>query len=95
MNSDLPNEAVLIRATLYKKGEPDIDFELRRVSKVEFEIIENGEKVGSWVRGLPLQRPNAPVISFGEQVDASEAFFSCLKTRYPGYSPRKVETVNK
>jgi hypothetical protein len=93
---DIPDEARRVRAVLSKQGEPDIHFELVRISAVDFSIIENGKSVGVYWRAL--SRPPAGVPGLRNEdtkLRTSEALEGCLAKRYPGYTAKQLEYASE
>lgn len=79
------------RATIKMNGRPDIKFELRRISAVDFEMIEDGKHVGPfWKVFSPhqLRSVHGPT-SFS----LDQAWESCLAKRFPGCVAVDVEDL--
>jgi hypothetical protein len=83
---DIPNEAKRVRAVLSKQGEPDIRFELHRISALDFSIVENGKNLGVCWRTLS-KPPGLQETTFA----ISQAFEDCVGKKYPGYTVKQVE----
>ena len=60
---------------LTKAGLPDVEFELHRAGRSEFEMIENGRFVRKFFRTMELR----------------ETWEKCISTSYPGYQVSNLE----
>lgn len=81
-------QPVALRAILQKDGSPDIRFELRRDSSLDFSVFENGIPTGVfWVELTPQQAMS------GEPayITLHDAWQRCLTKRFPGYTVTALE----
>jgi hypothetical protein len=83
---DVPNEAKRVRAVLSKQGEPDVRFELHRISALDFTIVENGKNLGVCWQTLS-KPPGLQETSF----KISEAFEYCVRKKYPAYTVKQLD----
>lgn len=89
---DVPDDAVAVRVTLTKEGQPNIIVELHRASPVDFSVVEDGKPLGSYYRTLSPPKQGAPGLVFNDtQFPIGAALRGYVRDRHPGYGVSTIE----